>query len=171
MKTKDIAIALFALILVATLGYLWFSPSGVKPAPAVAVTALDGSRVAIDQYRGRPLLVTFWATTCPGCVQEIPHMVELYRDLGPRGLQVLAIAMDYDPPAQVANMAKQRQLPYIVAIDKDGAAAKAFGDVKLTPTSFLIDPQGRIVQQKLGDLDFAQLRQRIEGMLTQRAGA
>lgn len=172
MKTKDIAIALFALVLIGILGYLWFSPSGLKPAPTIAVATLNGSKVSIDQYRGHPLLVTFWATTCPGCVQEMPHLVELYHDMAPKGLRIVAIAMSYDPPEQVQIMAAKRQLPYTVALDSDGSAAKAFGDVKLTPTSFLIDPQGRIVQQKLGDLDMAQVRTRIEGMLAQlRAGA
>jgi len=172
MKTKDIVIALFALVLVGALGYLWFSPSGMKPAPAVTVETLDGNKISIEQYRGHPLLVTFWATTCPGCVKEMPHLVELYHDMAPKGLHIVAIAMSYDPPEQVHIMAAKRQLPYTVALDSDGSAAKAFGNVQLTPTSFLIDPQGRIVQQKLGDLDMEQVRNRIEGMLAQqRTGA
>lgn len=165
MKSKDLAIAAFAVALLGLLGYLWFSPSGLKPAPDIAVTALDGRQVKLDQYRGKPLLVTFWATTCPGCVEEIPHFAELYRELGPKGFNIVAIAMAYDPPEQVRFMARQRAIPYTVARDSDGAAARAFGDVKLTPTTFLIDPKGRIVQQKLGAIDIAQLRQKIVEML------
>lgn len=165
MKSKDLIIAAFAALLLALLGYLWFSPAGLKPAPAVTVTALDGQAVNIEQYRGKPLLVTFWATTCPGCVKEIPHFAELYNELNPRGFNLVAIAMAYDPPEQVRFMARQRGMPYTVALDSDGNAARAFGDVKLTPTTFLIDPNGRIVQQKLGEVDIAQLRQKIEEML------
>lgn len=165
MKSKDLIIAAFAAALLALLGYLWFSPAGLKPAPAIAVTTLDGGQVNIEQYRGKPLLVTFWATTCPGCVAEIPHFSELYRELGPKGFNIVAIAMAYDPPEQVRFMTKQRAMPYTVALDSDGAAARAFGDVKLTPTTFLIDPAGRIVQQKLGEVDTAQLRQKIVEML------
>jgi peroxiredoxin len=165
MKSKDLIIAAFAVALLGLLGYLWFSPAGLKPAPAIAVTTLDGGQVNIDQYRGKPLLVTFWATTCPGCVAEIPHFSTLYRELGPKGFNIVAIAMAYDPPEQVRFMAKQRAMPYTVALDSDGAAARAFGDVKLTPTTFLIDPQGRIVQQKLGEVDTAQLRRKIVEML------
>jgi peroxiredoxin len=165
MKSKDLIIAAFAVALLGLLGYLWFSPAGLKPAPAIAVTTLDGGQVNIDQYRGKPLLVTFWATTCPGCVAEIPHFSALYRELGPKGFNIVAIAMAYDPPEQVRFMAKQRAMPYTVALDSDGAAARAFGDVKLTPTTFLIDPQGRIVQQKLGEVDTAQLRRKIVEML------
>jgi peroxiredoxin len=165
MKSKDLIIAAFAVALLGLLGYLWFSPSGLKPAPAIALSTLEGGQVNIDQYRGKPLLVTFWATTCPGCVAEIPHFSALYRELGPKGFNIVAIAMAYDPPEQVRFMAKQRAMPYTVALDSDGAAARAFGDVKLTPTTFLIDPQGRIVQQKLGEVDTAQLRRKIVEML------
>lgn len=165
MKAKDIAIALFAIALIGILAYVWFTPSGIKQAPALNMTTLGGERIALQQFRGKPVLVTFWATTCPGCIKEMPHLVELYNELGPRGLEIIALAMAYDPEKQVREMVRQKQLPYKVALDDDGAAAKAFGDVKLTPTSFLIDPSGRIVQQKLGEMDMDALHNRILGML------
>lgn len=166
MKLKEIALGLFIILLLGGVGYLWLTPSGMQPAPAINVTTLQGQSVSLSSLQGRPVLVTFWATTCPGCVKEMPHLVELYRELGPKGFEIVAIAMAYDPPEQVRELARQKQLPYTVALD-DGSAAHAFGDVKLTPTSFLIDPQGRIVQQKLGEMDTEQLRLRILGMLAQ----
>lgn len=166
MKLKEIALGLFIILLLGGAGYLWLTPSGMQEAPAINVTTLDGQSVALSSLEGRPVLVTFWATTCPGCVKEMPHLIDLHRELGPRGFEIVAIAMAYDPPEQVRELARQKQLPYTVAID-DGSAAVAFGDVKLTPTSFLIDPQGHIVQQKLGEMDMEQLRIRILGMLAQ----
>lgn len=172
MKLKELAITVFVLALLGALGYLWFSPSGLKAMPDVAVNGLDSHKLTLAQYRGHPLLVTFWSTDCPGCVEEMPHLVRLYNDLGPKGLRMVAIAMQGDQPDQVRVMQQQRHLSYTVAIDGDGSAAKAFGDVQLTPTSFLIDPQGRIVQQKVGNLDFPRLQHRIEAMLgRQGAGA
>lgn len=168
MKAKDISIALFAIAVIGVLAYFWFTPSGLKPAPAVSVTTLDGQQISLAQLRGKPVLVTFWATTCPGCVKEMPHLVELNNSLGPRGLKIIALAMSYDPEEQVREMVKLKQLPYAVALDKDGSAATAFGGVKLTPTSFLIDPEGRIVQQKLGELDMNELHARIVTMLQQK---
>ena len=165
MKTKDLLIGLFALLLGSVLAWLWFSPGGLKEAPAVTATTLDGRTLALQELRGRPVLVTFWATSCPGCVKEIPHLVELHHELAPRGFEIVAFAMEYDPADQVREMATRRGLPYVVALDSRGEAAKAFGDVRLTPTHFLIDPQGRIVQQKIGELDMAQLRGRILAML------
>lgn len=171
MKVKEIAIGVFAVLLIGAVAFLWFSPSGLKPAPQVTVTTLDGKQVDIKAYQGRPLLVTFWATTCPGCVAEMPHLVELHNELSPRGLSIIGIAMAYDPPAQVREMVKRKALPYTIALDSGGAAARAFGDVKLTPTSFLIDPQGRIVKQKLGEMDMDELRTRILGMLSGKGAA
>lgn len=165
MKTKDIAITAFAIALIGVLAYVWFTPSGLKQAPPLTVTTLGGERVSLQQLQGRPVLVTFWATTCPGCVKEMPHLVELYNELGPQGFELIALAMSYDPEDQVREMVRLKQLPYKVALDSDGAAARAFGEVKLTPTSFLIDPSGRIVQQKLGEMDMDALHQRILGML------
>jgi peroxiredoxin len=168
MKAKDIAIAGFAIALVAILAYVWFTPSGVKRAPAISVTTLQGETLTLNELRGRPVLVTFWATTCPGCVKEMPHLTELYNKLGPQGFELVALAMSYDPEEQVREMVRLKQLPYPVALDRDGSAARAFGDVKLTPTSFLIAPDGRIVKQKLGEMDMQELHKRIVGMLPQR---
>ncbi len=168
MKTKDITIAVFAIILIGVLAYVWFTPSGLKQAPELSVTTLDGEQVSLQQLQGKPVLVTFWATTCPGCVKEMPHLVELYQELAPQGFELIALAMSYDPEDQVREMVRLKQLPYKVALDRDGTAALAFGDVKLTPTSFLISPHGRIVQQKLGEMDMDALHARILGMLQQR---
>lgn len=168
MKAKDIAIAAFAVALFGVLAYVWFTPSGLKQAPPLVVTTLGGERISLEQLQGRPVLVTFWATTCPGCVKEMPHLVELYKELGPQGFELIALAMSYDPEDQVREMVRLKRLPYKVVLDSDGAAARAFGDVKLTPTNFLIDPNGRIVQQKLGEMDIDALRNRILGMLKKK---
>lgn len=165
MKKKELIPAAIGAVLLGALAYLWLSPSGTEQAPSVTVTRLDGAPIALDDYRGRPLLVTFWATTCPTCVKEIPHLKELYHDLGNKGLGIVAVAMDYDPPEQVRNLVEQREVPYTVAMDSDGSAARAFGDVRLTPTTFLINPEGRVVQKKLGEIDMERLRRRVTAML------
>ncbi len=165
MKTKDIAITSFALLLVAVLAYVWLAPGGLKAAPPLQVTTLDGKPMSLASLRGKPVLVTFWATTCPGCIKEMPHLVELYQAMAPRGLEIIAIAMEYDPEEQVRTMVAQKQLPYPVALDRDGSAALAFGGVSLTPSNFLIDPQGRIAQYKLGEMDMNALHNRIVAML------
>lgn len=165
MKLKDITFGLFALILVGALGYLWLTPEGLKQAPAVTLRTLDGTQLDLAALRGSPVLVTFWATSCTGCVKEIPHLIELHEEFSPQGLQVLAIAMSYDPPNHVIAMRDARQIPYAIALDIDDTAARAFGDVRLTPTTFLIAPDGRIVRQKIGEFDMDDMRGQIRAML------
>lgn len=168
MKIKEIATAIFVLALIGLLTFIWFTPDGLKQAPDISVTTLEGKQITLKSLQGHPVLVTFWATTCPGCVKEMPHLAELYKELAPRGLEMIAMAMSYDPEQQVREMIKIKHPPYKVALDHDGSAAIAFGDVKLTPTTFLIAPDGRIVKQKLGEMDMNALHNRIVGMLPEK---
>lgn len=165
MKIKDLLPGVFALLLICALAYVWLSPQGLKEAPALNVRSLDGTAVELASLRGKPVLVTFWATSCTGCVKEIPHLIELHQEFAPQGLQLLAIAMSYDPPNHVMAMRDARKLPYTIALDIDGNAARAFGDVRLTPTSFLIAPDGRIVREKVGELDMTEVRAQLRAML------
>jgi peroxiredoxin len=169
MKQK--LITLFAVALLGVLGYLWFAPAELKSRPDINVTDIDGNELHLSDYRGRPLLVTFWATTCPGCIKEMPHLIELYRELSPQGLEIIGIAMDYDPPNHVLAMRDAKQIPYPVALDIHADAARAFGNVRLTPTSFLIAPDGHIALRKVGEMNMDRLRRDILDMLQQAAHA
>ena len=77
--------------------------------------------------------------------------------------------MEYDPPAWVMNFAQSRQIPFKVALDNTGDIAKQWGDVKLTPTTYLVDKQGRIVKRYVGEPDFPALHALIEKLLAQPA--
>jgi len=165
MKLKDALIAIFALALLGSFAFLWLAPAGLTQVPAITVTTLDGTTIDLSEVRSGPLLVSFWATTCPGCIKEMPHLVELYREFSPRGLQLIGIAMDYDPPNQVIALTEARKIPYPIALDIRGEAAKAFGEVRLTPTSFLIAPDGHVIHQKTGELDMDKVRSLLRDML------
>jgi len=142
----------------------WHWQSGT-PAPRVDYTLLDGKTYSSAQWGGRVMLVNFWATSCASCVKEMPELVATHRKYQGKGFDTLAVAMQYDPPDYVAQFAQTRKLPFGVAIDNTGAIAHAFGPVRMTPTTFLIDKQGRIVKQILGEPDFPALHQLIEKLL------
>jgi len=165
MKTREALLTLFAVTLLGTLAWLWFAPAGLKTSPDISLMTIKGEEIQLASLRGKPLLVTFWATTCPGCIKEMPHLIELYDELAPEGLEIIGIAMDYDPPNRVLAMSKARNIPYPIALDIHADAARAFGNVRLTPTSFLIAPDGRIVYQKIGTINMVRLREDILGML------
>lgn len=162
---KETAIAGLALVVVLAFAAVWFMPAGLREAPPLVGQTLDGRTLTLEQLRGKPVLVTFWATTCPSCVEEIPHLTELYRELNPKGLEIIGVAMAYDPPEQVRAMARQRQIPYPIVLDSEERIAHEFDNVQLTPTSVLVSPEGRIVQYRLGLLDMPELRNMIAGML------
>ena len=97
-------------------------------------------------------------------------MIELYHELAPHGLEIIAVAMAYDPPNQVMEMRQRKQIPYPIALDIQGKVARAFGDVRLTPTTFLIDSQGQVAIQKTGMLNMARMRHRLQSMLPASQG-
>ena len=165
MKPRIFLISLCAFTLVAVAGYLWLKAAGVEEAPDITVVTTSGERIPLAGMRGNPLLVTFWATTCSSCMEEMPHLIDLYRELSPRGLKVIGIAMYYDPPNRVLAVQKSRSIPYTIGLDIDAHAARAFGDVELTPTTFLIAPDGRVVYQKTGSMNMDRVRNDILGML------
>ncbi|MFZ3041643.1 MAG: TlpA disulfide reductase family protein [Thiobacillus sp.] len=158
--------ALIAVAVLAIAGALFYAVMDRPGAPAVTFTTLEGKPIVLDELRGKVVLVNFWATSCPGCIKEMPDMVESYKLYRDRGFEIIAVAMSYDPPNYVLNFVQTRQLPFPVALDVDGAHARAFGNVQLTPTSFIIGKDGRILEQKLGELDFVRLNALLERELS-----
>jgi peroxiredoxin len=139
--------------------------AGREAAPESTFVLLDGSKATTAGLRGKVTLVNFWATTCVTCVKEMPALVSTHLKYAPRGYDTVAVAMSYDPPAWVLNFAQSRQLPFKVALDNTGDIAKAWGDVKLTPTTYLLDKQGRIVKRYVGEPEMDALHQLIEELL------
>ena len=128
---------------------------------------LDGSRQSTADLQGKVTLVNFWATSCTTCVAEMPEIVSTYQKYNARGFDTLAVAMSYDPPSYVVNFAETRKLPFKVAIDNTGDVAKAWGDVRLTPSTFIVNKRGEIVKTYVGAPNFTELHQLIEKLLAQ----
>jgi len=145
-------------------GGFWFGLHTDK-APDTPVVLLDGSTRIGAAVAGQVTLVNFWATTCSVCVAEMPQMVALFNTYRDQGFATVAVAMEYDPPASVIYYSESRQLPFDVVIDNTGAVARAWGDVEATPTSFLVNRRGEIVQRFVGAPDFAALAKSIEKLL------
>ncbi len=166
MNIKDKLIIIIPITLLLLLGALWLAPDSFNTrVPDTQMTALDGKVLSLNELHGKPVLVTFWATTCPGCIKEQPHLVELHHKYSDQGLTIIGVAMDYDPPEQVRALIEKRQIPYVITHDTDGQIAQNFGNVKLTPTSFLIGPEGAVRFKKIGELSMPVIEQEISQML------
>ncbi len=134
-------------------------------APPATFVLLDGSRKTTADLKGRVTLVNFWATSCVTCVAEMPKIIATYDKYHAKGFDTIAVAMSYDFPSYVVNFAETRKLPFGVAIDNTGSVAKAWGDVQLTPTTYLVNQQGEIVKRYVGEPNFADLHRLIESLL------
>jgi peroxiredoxin len=149
-SVMKIKVALLGLAAVLAAAVIWTIVAQKPMAPEVTLTTLNGAPMPLSKLRGQVVLVNFWATTCTTCVGEMPMLKAVQEKFAPQGYTTVAVAMDYDPKEFVTAFVQRTGLPFTFALDSNGAAAKAFGGVRLTPTSYLIDKQGRIVQQYLG---------------------
>lgn len=161
------ALYLAAAAIVVVGAWLLLRSPGFGPAPQTSFVLLDGSTRSTADFRGQVVLVNFWATTCTSCVAEMPKLVATFEKYRERGYDTVAVAMSYDPPSYVVRFTESRKLPFKVAIDNTGAVANAWGDVRLTPTTYLVDKRGEIVKRYVGEPDFAELHRLIEELLAQ----
>ena len=144
-----------AVLAIAGIGFATF---GHQPqAPDVTFISIDGQKISSQSLRGKVVMVNFWATSCVTCVKEMPQMVETYNKFKDQGLEFVAVAMSYDRPDYVLNFTETRKLPFKVALDAGGDLAKQFGDVSMTPTTFVIGKDGKILKRYLGEPDFTAL--------------
>jgi len=165
MNTRRIKLLVAALVVLALAGALAMLLTQKPAAPQASFSTVGGEKLALDSLRGKVVLVNFWATSCPGCIKEMPDLVKTWQKYHSRGLETIAVAMSYDPPEYVRQFVDKNGLPFTVALDTDGAVAQAFGNVRVTPTTFVIDKQGQIIQQYVGEPDFAKLHALIESAL------
>lgn len=117
-----------------------------RPAPPVALTDMEGRPVSLGSFRGRVVLVNFWASWCEPCRREMPSMLELARSLKDRPFHILAISQDEDDAAMRTFLREQgyRDSDFTVLRDPDGATAKRWG-TELLPESYLVDREGQVV--------------------------
>ncbi|HJH23690.1 MAG TPA: TlpA family protein disulfide reductase [Paenalcaligenes hominis] len=134
-------------------------------APEFSGQSLNGDIVNSDALQGKVTLVKFWATDCTTCVAQMPDNIEYYNQYHDKGFDIIAVAMKHDPIEYVRNFTEARQLPFTVVSDKDGAISQAFGDIRMTPTAFLIDKKGRVVKRYLGNYDKTAFIQTLEKVL------
>jgi thiol-disulfide isomerase/thioredoxin len=128
-------------------------------------TVVDGRSLAATALRGQPLLIVFWASTCAPCIAEMPELSALYSELHPKGLELIALAMPYDPPNRVLAAREVLQLPFPVAIDINATVVRKLGVPPQTPQFLLVDGGGRIVTVHNGVWPIDRLRAAVLPLL------
>ena len=121
-----------------------------KPAPEFTLQSLDGKDVHLADFRGKAVLLNFWATWCEPCKIEMPWFVELQKQYGPEGLQIVGISADEgDSKDGVSEFAKKMGVNYPILLGKE-AVVDAYGGVQFLPTTFYIDRNGKITDRVFG---------------------
>ncbi len=156
---KKLAMALPILVL---LGFLIFTLTKQQLAPSVIFTTIEGKKISMASLKGKVVLVNFWATDCHACVTEMPALASTYNLYKDKGFEIIAVAMPYDPPAQVLNYATQKKLPFPVMDDGFGEMTAKFDDVSVTPTTYIYNQQGKLIQYTNGALNFKKLHQLLD---------
>jgi thiol-disulfide isomerase/thioredoxin len=139
----------------------YVSPLKGKPAPAFTLEDLSGKRVSLADYKGKAVLLNFWATWCGPCKVETPWLVELRNQYAGQGFEVLGISTEGDDlaaddkagwvkeKASIAKFVNEEKMPYPVLIDGD-SLSKPYGGLDSMPTSFYVDRSGTVVAVQMG---------------------
>jgi peroxiredoxin len=159
MKTR-LQVIIACLLTTAIAGYFVISSDEKLPSEQV-MTTLEGQKIKLSDYKGKTVLVNFWATSCTGCMQEMPELNKLQLKYGEEKFQTIAIAMDYDNIEYIKNYNKRENIPFKIVHDVDGKLAKGYGDVTLTPTNFLIGKDGKLIKKYIGIPDYAEIISKI----------
>ena len=148
---KNKIISIFLIAFVAVLLFLSLQTNSVKNLNLITIS---GEKITSQQLLGKITLINFWATDCPGCINEMPGLIETYNQYKDQGLEVIAVAMYYDPPSRVISFTKNNNLPFPVVLDTKKEIISKFNNVKLTPTSIILDKNGYVINTIIVEIDF-----------------
>ena len=135
------------------------------PTPPLALQDLEGRAHRLEDYRGKVVLVNFWATWCDPCREEMPSIEKLRAALAGRPFEVLAVNLA-EPASRIRAFVDKMPMAHPVLLDKDSLAAKAWG-ARILPASYLVGPDGRIRYYCRGELDWSResVRELVGGLL------
>jgi len=136
-----------------------------QPAPDFSLASLDGKTLKLSDYRGKAVLLNFWATWCEPCKVEMPWFVDLQKKYGPQGLQVLGVAMDDAPTKDIADFAQKMNVNYPIVIGKEEVGTQ-YGGVQYLPSTFYISRDGKIIDRVFGLVSRSEIEANIQKALS-----
>lgn len=134
-----------------------------RPAPALELKSLEGRAASLEEFKGKIVLVDFWATWCKPCVKAMPDLMKLHSKFADKGFTVVGISLDEEGAKAVRPFVEKRKINYPILLD-ESKAWKLWG-VRAIPAMFLIDKDGKIVRQWVGTADKKELERAIESLV------
>ena len=126
------------------------------------MTTINGESITSEDLLGKVVLINFWATDCSGCIAEMPDLINTFNKYKNQNFELIAVSMFYDPPSRVLSFSKNNNLPFPVVLDLDKKISSQFNEVTLTPTSFLINHEGKIINRIIGVINFNEFNALLE---------
>ncbi len=173
MKNKLFFIILIAIVIAVIFGVSKFTSSSkveevnaedIKTAPEFTLLDMDGTRTSLSDFKGKVIILDFWATWCPPCRAEIPHFVELYSEYRKKGLEVIGVSLDSNPEKALLPFIEEYKINYTMLIGNRDVT-DSYGGVISIPTTFVIDREGNIRKKYLGYRDKSVFEKDIEELL------
>ena len=153
-----------SLALLALGAFVLTAHADVGDAAKLKTVLLDGKPVALDQYKGKVVMVNFWATWCPTCKAEMPQWQKFYDTYKGKGFELIAVSID-DDEKLLRDVCKERGFTFPVAWRYDDKTDDNFGDIIGTPTLYIVDKTGKVAWMKRGRVTYAQLQEIVEPLL------
>ena len=137
-----------------------------QPAPDFSLASVNGQTVKLSDFRGKAVLLNFWATWCEPCKIEMPWFVDLQKKYGPQGLQVIGVAMDDASPKEIAEFAQKMSVNYPVLVGQD-AVGDQYGGIPYLPSTFYISRDGKVVERVFGLVSRSEIENNVQKALGQ----
>jgi len=137
-----------------------------KAAPDFTLQSLDGKTLRLSDFRGKAVVLNFWATWCEPCKIEMPWFVDLQKKYASEGLQILGVAMDDASPQEIEKFAKQMEVNYPVMVGKD-SVGDAYGGVQFLPATFYIGRDGKVIERVFGIKGRGEIEDAVKKALAQ----
>ena len=152
------------LLIAITIGFVTSAMAQQQQAVNFSLKSSNGTSYELSKYKGKVVVVNFWATWCGPCRKEIPDFIEAYKKYKSKGLEIIGISLDQDGWTKVTPYVKQSNINYPVVLG-DEKVVQNYGGFNAIPTTFIVDKNGNIVDQHTGTMSLKQLEAKLKPLL------